>query len=44
MKNLIENDQELLISADKRTETIIRIILPISAIIIVCELYIIMKL
>jgi len=44
MKNLVENDQELLISADKRAETIIRIILPISAIIIVCELYILMKL
>lgn len=44
MKNLIENDQELLISADKKTEAIIRIILPISAIIIACELYILIKL
>ena len=44
MENLMENDQDLLLSTDKRTETIIRIILPISAIIIACELYILIKL
>lgn len=37
-------NQNLLIKSDRKTETIIRVILPISAIIIVCELYILIKL